>query len=129
MKAPDQSCPGSGLRLVSRTYTIRPVTDADREQYERFIGYATERGDQEDADYYRSVIPKWESEVGKEREALLLDMRPDIARANASRDGAEASAMGYGAAVVGAGVADSQGDQSAERRARSSLACAGTGLT
>jgi hypothetical protein len=59
---------------VNRTYTIRPVTDADRAQYARFVEYATERGDLEEADYYRSVIPKWETEVGQEREALVCSI-------------------------------------------------------
>jgi hypothetical protein len=56
---------------VPRTYKVRPVTDADREQYARFERYAIERGDADEAEYYRSVIPKWESEVGQEREALV----------------------------------------------------------
>jgi hypothetical protein len=64
-------CPGTGVRLVSRTYKVRPVTDEDREQYARFERYSTERGDADEAEYYRSVIPKWESEVGQEREALV----------------------------------------------------------
>ena len=64
-------CPGTGVRLVPRTYKVRPVTDADREQYARFEQYATERGDAGEAEYYKSVIPKWESEVGEEREVLV----------------------------------------------------------
>jgi hypothetical protein len=47
------------------------VTDADREQYARFERYAADRGDAEDAQHYRSVIPEWESEVGQEREMLV----------------------------------------------------------
>lgn len=65
------ACPGTGVRLVPRTYKVQEVTDADREQYARFERYATERGDADEADYYRSVIPKWESEVGQEREVLV----------------------------------------------------------
>jgi len=67
-------CPGSGLRLVTRTHKVRPVTDADRERYARFERYATDRGDTEEAQYYRSVIPKWETEVGQERETLVCSI-------------------------------------------------------
>jgi hypothetical protein len=49
-------CPGTGVRLVRGTYKVRPVTDADLE-YARFERYATERGDADEAEYYRSVIP------------------------------------------------------------------------
>jgi hypothetical protein len=69
-------------------YKVRPVTEADRAQYERFERNARERGDAEEASCYQTVIPEWEAEVGQEREVLacaICGRRLEPTRAGTAR--------------------------------------------
>jgi hypothetical protein len=62
-------CPGSGVRLVSRTYTVRNVSDADRAKYARWAAAAESRGDPDEARSYRQSLTEWEKDQGQKREA------------------------------------------------------------
>lgn len=68
---PDPPCPGSGVRLVSRVYTVREVTESDRQKYDRMVRAAESRGDIEDAESHRESLAKWENEHGQEREVQV----------------------------------------------------------
>lgn len=99
-RAPDQPCSGSGLRLVSRTYKIRDVTESDRQKYARMVRTAESRGDIEDAVSYREALATWEKEQGEDSEALVCAVCGDpwltptakgVARRHRRRDGGVAS--------------------------------------
>src|SRR5713101_562703 len=68
---PDSRCPGSGMRMISRTYTIRNIEAADCEQWEWRAQRAEARGDSEEAQALTDSLAKWEKEQGQERERLV----------------------------------------------------------
>jgi hypothetical protein len=85
---------------VSRAYTVRDVTESDRQKYARMVRAAESRGDIEDAESYRESLAKWETEQGEEREAQVCAVCGDpwltptasgTARRHRRRDGGAAS--------------------------------------
>jgi hypothetical protein len=69
---PEDRPPGSGVTMVSRTYTIRKIEPEDRAKYERFAQHATERGDLEEAAGYKQSLVDWEKEHCKMRDVRLF---------------------------------------------------------
>ena len=93
-------CLGSGVRMVSRSYTVSAPSAADREKFERFARAAQTRGDSEEAEAYRETISNWEKDQGQTREVLVCAVCGDrwlsptakgTARRHQRRDGEEAS--------------------------------------
>ena len=64
-------CPGSGMTMVSRSYLIRQITDADREDNSCEIERCMERGDPELAEIVRDLFEEWEREQGQTKERLV----------------------------------------------------------
>lgn len=100
VRAPEQRCSGSGLRLLVRTYKVREVTASDRQKYARMVRAAESRGDVEGAASYRQALVTWEEGQGEDREALVCAVCGDpwltptakgLARRHQRRDGGAAS--------------------------------------
>src|SRR5438046_3045952 len=47
--SPRERCPGSGMRLVSRSYVVRKIESADRQKYDLWAKHAEERGELDEA--------------------------------------------------------------------------------
>lgn len=75
--SPEDRCPGSGMTMVSRTYTIRKIEPEDRAKYARFAQNARDRGDPEEAADYEKSLTEWEKEQGDERERLACPVCGD----------------------------------------------------
>ncbi|HUY24338.1 MAG TPA: hypothetical protein VMV09_03410, partial [Candidatus Saccharimonadales bacterium] len=65
-------CPGSGMKMVPRTYRVRQIEETDRVDSEWRAERAEARGDLEEAQIIRSALKRWESEQGQEREELIF---------------------------------------------------------
>jgi len=70
-------CPGSGLTMVARRYTIRQIEPEDRAKYARFAQNARDRGDPGEAADYEKSLAEWEAEQGQERERLACPVCGD----------------------------------------------------
>ena len=86
--------------MVARSYAVRAIAAADREQYDRWIRSAHRRGDGDEAESYRESLAKWEREQGQEREVLACAVCGDAwltptakgtARRHQRRNGEDAS--------------------------------------
>src|SRR5213593_3206424 len=64
-------CPGSSMRLVSRSYVVRKIEPADRAKNELSIKHAEARGDLDEAAAVRDSFAEWEKEQGLTRERLV----------------------------------------------------------
>src|SRR5437870_11113271 len=69
--SPRERCPGSGMRLVSRSYVVRKIESADREKYNLWAKHAEERGELDEAAGIRTSLAEWEKEQGLTRERLV----------------------------------------------------------
>jgi hypothetical protein len=69
--APEARCPGSGMRMVSQTYVIRKIEDADRATYARRVTNAEADGDAESARFWTDSLAEWGRDQGQERERLV----------------------------------------------------------
>lgn len=63
-------CPGTGVRMIPRSFRIREITASDREENALRIVKAEERGDHDEAAAIRNAFAKWESEQGHDEERL-----------------------------------------------------------
>ena len=68
---PEGRCPGGGLKMVLRTYRIRPIADSDQADHEWHVERAEARGDFEGAQIFRESLQRWEAEQGQENEVLV----------------------------------------------------------
>jgi rubrerythrin len=57
--------------MVARSYTVRAIAAADREQYDRWIRAAEGRRDGDEAESYREALATWERDQGQPREVLV----------------------------------------------------------
>src|SRR5688500_11498155 len=73
----DLRCPGSGMRMVPLTYTVRQIEPGDRAKYARFAQNARDRGDPEEAADYEKSLGEWEREQGEERDRLACPVCGD----------------------------------------------------
>ena len=91
----DSRCPGSGMNMVPRTYLIRKIEPADRQDNAVQIAEAYERGDPEWAEMVQRAFDDWERNQGQTEErlvcavcgdALLKPTARGTARPHARRD-------------------------------------------
>ena len=66
-----ERCPGSGVQLVARSYTVRKIEPADRTKWDLWIKHAGERGEPDEAQGLRDSFAEWEKEQGLTRERLV----------------------------------------------------------
>ena len=64
----ESRCPGSGMKMVPRTYRVRNIEGSDRAKWAQ----AEEaRGELDMAEMTRESLRQWEREQGQEKEALV----------------------------------------------------------
>lgn len=71
LKDAESRCPGSGMRMASRSYKVRKIEPADRSDNEFRIKRAEARGDSEEASLIRASFGQWEKEQGQQRERIV----------------------------------------------------------
>src|SRR5205085_2662169 len=74
---PNSRCPGSGMKMVSRTYAIRQIEESDREEHARQIARAEERDDSDWVEAVRQSFKRWEDEQGQQKERLVCPVCGD----------------------------------------------------
>jgi hypothetical protein len=59
------------MQMVSRTYQLRHIEPADREENTRRATRARERGDDEEAEIIERLFEEWERDQGQQRERMV----------------------------------------------------------
>ena len=69
--APDSRCPGSGARMIFRTYVVRRIEAGDRAEHALRLGRAEARDDPDDCLMLQRDFEEWERDQGQSRERLV----------------------------------------------------------